>query len=256
MNRMMSGKFPVLIALAIMVAGLGSLAWAQTVMHVVLQKLPTQLQKPLPDLPRALGQYKVPPGSADQRLPEDQVQTLGTNIYLLRDYWNTKLPMDSPGAVIQVNINFYPTDFATPHVPDVCWTANGMQRLSDDLITIHNVPHADGSVSDLQMRLESFAASDSDDSETDDQVASAGGVYFVAYVFQVDGAYVPNPEQVSEMFWNQTARFGYDAKIEVRVVLPSTPQQAQAAITEFIRAALPSIEKCLPDWKKLTTEGK
>ncbi|HMD53525.1 MAG TPA: exosortase-associated EpsI family protein, partial [Phycisphaerae bacterium] len=152
MNRTTHNNLPVIIALVVMAAGCGSLAWAQSAMHVVLQKLPTPLQKTLVSLPQTIGQFKVPPGSADQRLPEDQVQTLGTTIYLLRDYWNTKLPENSPGAVVQLNINFYPTDFATPHVPDVCWTANGLQRMSDELITIHHVPHIDGTVSDLQMR--------------------------------------------------------------------------------------------------------
>jgi Protein of unknown function (DUF3485) len=259
MNRIMPHKVPAIVALMIMAAGLGSLAWAQEAMHIVLQKLPTPLQQPLASLPSTIGHYTVPPGSADELLPADQVQTLGTNIYLLRTYWNTKLPQAAPGALLQLNINFYPTDFATPHVPDVCWTANGLQRTSDDLITVQNVPHDDGTKSDLPMRLESFALPDNNDSDMllDSQATSNDGEFLnVAYVFQVDGAYVPNPEQVSEMFWNQTAKYGYDAKIEVRVDGPTTSQQAQDAIEKFMRTTLPSIEKCLPNWNKLNASNR
>ncbi len=247
--------FPTMVALGILIGGLVSLGIASSAFKVVLRKLPTPLQAPLRSLPKKLGQWVMPKGAVDQRLSSEIVQVLGTHHYLLRAYANTKMLAGTAGSQINLNLNYYDTAYATPHVPNVCWAGVGMKRIHDDLITIHHVPHANGTYSDLEMRFLSFYAPKMSDSEIPLSLNQHRGRYVnVAYVFQVDGRYVPNPQQVSELFWRTTSKYGYDAKIEVTADGPgglTTRAQARKAIASFIRAALPSIERLLPDWKKL-----
>ncbi len=247
-------------AVAILGAGLLSLEWAQAQMGMVLQKIPTPLQAPLPSLPRTLGVFKVPPGSADERLSTETLAVLGTHDYLIRKYEDTAMPPDSPASLVQINLNFYPTDFATPHVPNVCWVGAGLQRVKDNLIAVKNVPHADGRVTDLPMRFLAFAKPNGAGSGMPLMYSHhSGGEYInTAYTFQVDGKYAPNTQQVSAMFWHARSKYGYDCKIEVDVLGPSTRAEARKTISAFIRAALPSIERILPNWKKLnapSTQG-
>lgn len=240
-------------AVAILAGGLLSLEWAQGEMGMVLQKTPTPLQAPLPSLPRTLGVFRVPPGSADERLSAETLAVLGTHDYLIRKYEDTAMPPGSPASVVQINLNYYPTDFATPHVPNVCWVGAGMQRVKDDLIVIKNVPRADGQVAALPMRFLAFAKPNGAGSGMPLMFSrQSGGEYInTAYTFQVDGKYAPNTQQVSAMFWHAKSKYGYDCKIEVDVLGPSTRAQARKTISAFIRAALPAIERILPNWKKL-----
>lgn len=247
--------YPPLVAIGVLVAGLVSLSVASHAFNVVLQKLHTPLQAPLRSLPKKLGPWVMPKGAVDQRLSAEVVQVLGTHHYLLRPYVNTKMPPGSPGSEVRVNLNYYPTDFATPHVPNVCWAGIGMKRIHDTFITIHHVPHANGTYSNLEMRFLSFYAPKMSDSGIPLSMDQHRGRYInVAYVFQVDGRYAPNPQQVSELFWRTTSKYGYDAKIEVTAEGPgglTTRPQARKAIASFIRASLPAIERLLPNWKKL-----
>ena len=254
-NSTLKTLFPTLVALGILTGGLVALTVASNAFNVVLRKRHTPLQAPLRSLPKKLGNWVMPKGAVDQRLSAEVVQVLGTHHYLLRPYANIKMPPGSPGSQVDVNLNYYPTDFATPHVPNVCWAGVGMKRIHDSLITIHHVPHANGTYSNLEMRFLSFYAPKMSQAGIPLSMDQHRGRYVnVAYVFQVDGRYVPNPEQVSELFWRTTSKYGYDAKIEVTAEGPgglTTRPQARRAIASFIRAALPAIERLLPNWKKL-----
>ena len=244
---------PLVVALAILVGGLVSLTLAQNSFHVVLQKLHTPLQRPLYTLPKVLPPFRVRPGWVDSKLSADVVQVLGTHEYLLRKYWDSRLPRNAPGAIVSLNLNYYPTDFATPHVPNVCWIGIGLKRIHDSLIVIHNVPHANGTVSNMPMRFLSFAVPESGFSGLPLIINQTHGGRYIntAYTFQVDGRYVPDPQQVSELFWRRRSKYGYDAKIEIDVRGPCTRAVARRQIAAFLRAALPAIERRLPDWKKL-----
>ena len=246
-------QLPPLLALLILLGGVTALLAVQRSFHVVLQKQPTPLQKPLYTLPTRLPPFLVRPGWVDQKLPPEEVQALGTRDYLLRKYWYSRAAPDAPAAILAVNINYYPTSFATPHVPNVCWAGLGRKRIYDSLITVPRVPHANGSISAIPMRFLSFAVATGGSAILPLLHNSSHGGRFIntAYTFQVDGRYVADPQQVSALFWRKRSRFGYDAKIEVDILGPSRRAVARRRITAFLRAALPAIEKCLPDWRKL-----
>lgn len=247
---------PVAIAAIVFFVGYGALLWAQVTFRLVLLKTRTPLQKPLNDLPRTLGPFHMRSTWANEKLSPEVVHVLGTHRYLIRRYWYRPMSRSTPGAVVRLNINFYPTNFASPHVPNVCWEGAGLVLQKDSYLTLHNIPHANGKKSTLTLRFLSFAIPQSDATGLPIATASHSGLYLnTAYVFQVDGRYVPDPAQVSELFWRMHSKYGYDAKIEVDVLGATSPKFARKQIARFFRAALPSIERCLPDWKKLNAHS-
>ncbi len=248
-------RLTLISTLVVLAGGAVALGLAEKAFHVVLVKSPTPLQMPLRKIPKTLGQFVMRPDWVDQKLSSETVQVLGTNTYLMREYWYRKIPYGDPGSTVKLNINFYPTDFATPHVPNVCWNGVGLKRVRDSIITLRGIPHAAGKPGPIPMRFLSFSGADTESSGIPILIdRNTGGRYLnTAYVFQVDGRYVPNTQQVSAMFWRQTSKYGYDAKIEVDVEGLCTRATALRVINAFMRSALPSIERCLPDWKKLNS---
>ncbi len=244
------------VAAAILFAGLVSMYTAQAYFNVVLTKLPAPLQKPLPTLPTRMGRWKK--WGRDQRLSPEIVQVLGTRQYLLRTYRKIGLPLTSLRSLVTLNLNFYSKGDATPHVPNVCWQGVGRKRVYDHIITIHHVRHADGKYSSVQMRFLSFATPSTHggtlslltNSDHDNRLLNT------AYMFQVNGRYAPNVQQVTQLFWKTDSKYSYHAKIEVDVVHRCAPKIAEAMIKNFIRASLAHIERRLPNWKKLNARPR
>lgn len=240
------------VAAALMIAGVVSLYVAQAAWSVVLQKTPTPLQKPLVDLPRQLHDWIAV--GVDQRLSPETVQVLGTHNYLLRKY--ALVGSENPLDHVALNLNYYSGQFTTPHVPNVCWAGIGDKRVRDVFITVHHVRHANGTYSDLKMRFLSFSAPQHSHGDMSFFLANQNHTRLlnVAYAFQVNGAYVANPQQIAPRFWDTDSKYAYDAKIEVTVEQMCKPKRAEKAIKKFVRASLASIERCLPDWKKLNAK--
>jgi hypothetical protein len=87
----------------------------------------------------------------------------------------------------------------------------------------------------------------------------------VAYVFQVNGDYVANPQEVTSHFWKASNKYAYHAKIEVTpmiqvnaldargdqahrtIPMACTPQEAKQIVSDFLQAAVAEVEVCLPD---------
>ena len=85
----------------------------------------------------------------------------------------------------------------------------------------------------------------------------------VAYFFHCNGGYEPNPVAVRVKLQNLFERHGYYAKVELmadefaRAVSgpaaeakrAESAKKVQAAMADLLTAALPEVERCLPDWK-------
>ncbi len=247
---------PVAIAAAMFFVGYAALIWAESAFDLVLLKTRTPLQQPLTDLPRTLGEFHMRRGWANQKLSSEVIGVLGTHHYLIRRYWYKPMGMTRPGAVVRLNINYYPTNFASPHVPNVCWEGAGLVLQHDTYLTLHHIPHADGKTGNLTVRFLSFALPQADTTGLPIATVGQSNLFLnTAYVFQVDGRYVPNPAQVSELFWRKHSKYGYDAKIEIDVLSPTSRKLARKQIARFFRSALPAIERCLPNWKKLNAKA-
>jgi hypothetical protein len=249
-----------MVAVCLLAAGIAAVRGLQSMLHATFDKPRAELRKALFEIPTELG---VPPrfirDGTDEVLDTETVETLGTTEYLVRRYRNNSLPADAPGALVNLNVNYYGTGTSTPHVPEICWAGSGRVEVPNSRVNfvVKGVKRRDGSFIDLPMRMISFLPE-----HAPSDAPSGQPVYSnVAYVFHVNGDYVSNTEEVTSRFWKASYRYAYHSKIEVtpldptggkQSVLTCTQAQAQKIVEDFIREALPEVEACLPDPSELT----
>jgi hypothetical protein len=235
----------------LLLAGAAGLWAAQRMADVVLVKDPAPLSKPLPQLAEKFGSFVMMP--PDRKLAPDIVSVLGTEDYLLRRYKDTRKNNGELGQYVSLNLNYYAQGAASPHVPEVCWAGNGSERIGgEDFIMVNGVPHMRGGPTDIRMHTIHFRAQTRDPSELllpqSDNLAVN-----VAYCFQLLHGYVASPEEVSKHFWDPQARYAYHTKIELTITdergepVACEPALAEPIFADFLKAALPAIEECLPD---------
>ena len=216
--------------------------------------------------------------SKDQPLDPQVEEVLGTPQYVFRDYADTRvlasdqidqLKNASPGeynqllsqhesrhpeAFIRMGLTYYTGMVDTvAHVPERCYVADGfdVSEYTDIERTLGNYP--DGSPRKLKIRFLSF----------DDQTGTQRVSRNVGYVFHVDGVYDCDSLGVRAKLQNLLEPYGYYAKVELMTQAPAYKSQDSAArddsinaMSDFMTAALPDIEKCLPDWKAIHSRGR
>jgi hypothetical protein len=195
--------FRAVVGAAVIAMAVGTLWSVEKQFQLTLDKPPMPLQQPLSFLSKELGgsparyvAQGMPVASApDSTMDDETLDTLGTREYLLRRYVDTREPAESPTSVLHVNLNYYATGSATPHVPEICWAASGMEEASRDSRRIFEVPEVkrrDGRTVTLRMNMISFLAPGSD---------NPGVRKYVAYMYAVNGDYVATPKEVVSRFW-------------------------------------------------------
>jgi hypothetical protein len=234
-------------------------------------------------LPARLGPWAQ--ALPDEPLNPDMEDALGTRQYVYRKYIDTRLDphagnilhsptkmerddryvdflkrhtQDDKGGplvpVLTVGITYYTGLVDTvAHIPERCYIANGFEQASKDVETMPADGFADGKARDLKFTFINF----------DDQTNQEHGV-FVAYFFQVNGKYTEDPIEVRKTLQDLTEKYGYYAKVEIkaasndagRVPTPEYRAAVKNAITDFIGAALPELEKRLPDWQRVKAGGR
>jgi hypothetical protein len=232
---------------AILAGGYVGCLTLERALNLTFDKPPMPLSKPLFEMSKQLaGRYEAE--GPDEIMDEETVDVLGTKDYLLRGYTDlTKHPGDV-GELLKLNLNYYATGNASPHVPEICWAGTGMNEATTSrrYFDVANVKRADGTVMTLRMRLISFLPRQGISGVSAATAAESTQLLNVGYVFEVNGNYVATPSEVSSQFWRASAKHAYHTKIEVTVPDYCTQDQAIAAISDFIRAALPAVEECLP----------
>jgi uncharacterized protein DUF3485 len=223
-------------------------------------------------MPVSLGNwYSVSP---DEAIDPEIQQVLGTAQYLFRDYADTRrwpkeqllalrdksknerdaaiaaMQAESPQSVLRVAITYY-TGLAdtVAHIPERCYVADGFDV---SLYETHDAVcgrYADGSPRAISYRLINF----------EDQTARGRVGRDVGYLFHVDGAYESDSLEVRNRLASLRERYGYYAKVELMTTAPPGHDEqralSQAAMTDFLTAALPELEKMLPDWKRVHEQG-
>jgi hypothetical protein len=240
----------------------------EAALNATFDKPPLELpdSKKLPMISKSIGspvRYKAK--GPDEVLSGEMIETLGTTDYLVRQYQDLMVAEGESGSLVNLNVNYYGTGSATPHVPEICWAASGREEARDSRCNfdVKGVKRRDGSVVDLRMKMISFMPPRGNPLK--DEKSGKPLYTNVAYVFQVNGRYVASPQEVSSQFWKATYRFAYHAKIEVTPMmsdatgkpgpLTCTQEQAQKIVSDFVRDALYEIEGCLPDPAVLTNDG-
>jgi hypothetical protein len=158
------------------------------------------------------------------------------------------LQMQRDDGVVNMGLTYYTGLVDTvAHIPDRCYIADGYEPSSYTTPT-WNVAPAGAPAQPLGVHFISF----------EDQTGNNRVPKCVAYVFQVNGEYQCDPLEVRIRLQNLMQRYGYYAKIELMTVNKEREMQdvdtqtAADMMTQFLTAAKPEIEKCLPDWKKVT----
>ncbi len=255
-----------MIAAAFLAGGILTLRGLEAAMHATFDKPPASLALELPAMKRSLGQpARYVSTKTDEVLDPETIDTLGTDKYLIRQFEDRSLSATSPGAVLTLNVNYYPTGTSTPHVPEQCWKGTGREEVpgSRTVFDVENVRRRDGTMQTLRMRMISFRPLPGQPTTN----ARGEPVYSnVAYVFHVNGDYVASPQEVTSHFWKATFKYAYHAKIEItplervpapdgtllETVLSCTQEDAKRIVSDFVREAVPAVEECLPDPAILT----
>ncbi|MGN6367202.1 MAG: exosortase-associated EpsI family protein [Phycisphaerae bacterium] len=226
-------------------AGTVAMHTLEASLHLTFDKPPMPLRKPLSQMKKQLGEGpRYVANRPDDALEEDILQVLGTRDYLLREYTDTTKKSDQPGATLDLNVNYYPTGSATPHVPEICWAGSGLEEAKDlrKTFIVPGVKRADGRVQDIGMHLISFEVGSTGFLDN----TGAKKYRNVAYLFEVNGDCVVTPKEVISEFWKASNKHAYHSKIEVTIQEPCTQEEAEKAIGDFIKVALPAVEECLP----------
>jgi hypothetical protein len=208
--------------------------------------------------------------SEDRPLNGDVEKALGTKQYLNRIYVDrlaahktesdlkglderragelvNELQTRQPEAVIHVHMAYYTGLVDTvAHIPDRCMVADGFRPSGYDVKPGPTV-YADGKARDLRFRFITF----------EDTTAQARVTRNVGYLFKVNGLYTDDPFQVRKNLQDLTATFGYYAKVELMTQQPSKGDdgvgtKSARAMTDFLAALMPQVDRCLPDWDKVT----
>jgi len=164
--------------------------------------------------------------------------------------------LKGPYSLINVAVTYYTGKVDTvPHVPDRCYVADGFQPTEYTEKTWNLGQYAGGDTRAVPVRFIDF----------EDQTTRGAQNRCVTYFFHANGSYMSDHNKVRFKLQDLRQKYAYFAKIEVMNVLPlrqgapsndpareKDREQASAAMQKFLTAALPEIEKVLPDWEKAT----
>jgi hypothetical protein len=273
-----------LVVFVVLLAGAIGLNAATSALKLRFRKEAMSLRKKegLTALPAQLGTWLEVP--EPQTINPDQAHELGTDQYVFRNYVNigagpagvpvatreevlaleSLSPRDrtdrllalrnkNNNAVLTVAVTYYTGKVDTvPHVPERCYVADGFQPglFSPRDWALGTL--ANGESRTVPVRFIDF----------EDQTARGAQNRCVSYFFNANGKYMDDPNEVRVRLQALTERYAYFAKIEVMTLLPTRSGSAmtdamkqkdrdgaEAAMKDFLAAALPKIEEILPDWE-------
>lgn len=271
-----------LVAGVLFLAALGLNAATQA-MQLHFKKKPVPLAAPLHEsenggVARELGAWLQ--ATRDEPLDHTMLEALGTRDFVFRTYVNTavadpslveelkdlspgeaaaagdldaakrerqrrqellgRIAVQNPESVVMLSLTYYTGMVDTvPHIPDRCMIADGYEPVGYDVRSGTFGAYADGSPRQVEYRSIRF------EDDTDQKRVNKNVVYF----FHVNGRYESDPQGVRVSLQNLRERYGYFAKIEMLSTHPDRAV-AEAAMNDLMAAALPDIERALPDWEK------
>ena len=252
-----------LIAAAILAVSAVGWNTAVSALKIRTIKEKVELRKDLSTLPATLGDWVQV--SKDEPLDSELQETLDTNLYIFRDYVNTKLltadelaafngkttaerknmvarlQAGRPEAVLNLAVTYYTGKANTvAHIPERCYVADGYAPLTHDDVTWDVGPGRAGKTAsnpNLQVRYINF----------EDSTGTGRVTKRVAYFFFANGHYECDSLKVRQTLQDLWAKHAFYSKVELMGVI-GDDALAQKTMANFLSAALPEIEKCWPDW--------
>ncbi|MGC4031306.1 MAG: exosortase/archaeosortase family protein [Tepidisphaeraceae bacterium] len=256
----------IIVAAILVAAALGLNIFVQS-MKVSFRKEAVDPAEPLKLIHADLGPWAQV--TVDRAMNPDFEHELGTGLYLFRDYVDTrklseadrkkllaasmedreKLRVTMPALVdpknaIRFALTYYTGSVDTvPHVPDRCYAADGFKPSAYQVVTWPVLPREKESDRNVGVRLINF----------EDQIDSRRSrPRQVAYFFQVNGFYENDPIfGVRKRLQNLFERRAYFAKIEL-VTDQADNAAAEIVMADFLKNAMPDVERVLPQWTRPT----
>jgi len=147
-----------------------------------------------------------------------------------------------PDSAVNLGLTYY-TGWAdtVAHIPDRCYIADGYEPSSYELKSWQMGQHASGKARSVDVRFISFQ-----DNTGSNRVSKC-----VAYLFHTNGQYQNDPLVVRQVLQNLMQRYGYYAKIEM-MSIGEDKTASEKAMRDFLSVARPEIERCFPDWNKIS----
>jgi hypothetical protein len=258
-----------LVAVGVLLIAALTLNGAVQMMKLHFRKEPVALRRPLDEIPQQLGPWLQV--SKDEPLDKELQDVLGTEKYIFRDYIDTRqigevelatfkkeiitgdvvrhlarLRGDKPTSVLTAAVTYYTGLVDTvAHIPDRCYVADGFEPIDHSYPVLDvTPPAAAGSYSTSPSRDLKVCFINFEDQTPNREKLPVN----VAYFFQCNGTYESDPiDGVRLRLQDLSQRHGYYAKIELKTVMDDTIK-SKDTMADFLRYALPEIERCLPDW--------
>ncbi|MEM7624295.1 MAG: exosortase [Planctomycetota bacterium] len=249
----------------------------QTVVNwqkLVLHKEPVPLRHYLTNLPLEKGNYVF---LDDIIIPKEQVEELGTELYINRIYEDLSVDRGEPGRQIRLHVAYYTGLVDTvPHVPDRCFTAGGAIPLAKgpQIISIDPeiaTPAAEGPGYTAEAVTRPPGAEDDPFAPgttvhlpqrdidtvlfTYRQDHPNAPIEHVNYFFAANGKFLASPNEVRLQGFDLRDTHSYYCKIEVLIYGESDPERVRERTTAILDEFLPEILACLPDWQDVK-EGR
>lgn len=244
---------------------------AVVVLDQYFQKKPVPLRAELTTIPTALGPWVQV--TLDEPMSAEVEHALGTDKHLTRSYVDTRkappalvaelhgkeqderrallarIEAGDPSSVMTVHMAYYTgAPDTVAHIPERCMTGGGFVPTDPRTVTLPDVPAFGKSGADLPVKYVEFT----EQGARATTGATAGRKLNFAYFFQVNGQYDENAlSGVQAKLQDLRNEYGYYCKIELRAQHGEHADQARAAFADFLRHALPQIERCLPDWEQV-----
>lgn len=204
-------------------------------------KDPLPLRQPLSNPPTHLGPFEL---VKVVELPEEVIESLGTEEYVQATYRDTRMSENNPAAFVQLFVTYYTgIPDSVPHVPERCYTGGGHTKVKEGpvAVDVENLPANPNNKVDIKaVTFERFASG---------MLIKTTPTYY----FACNGTRTFSPLKVRTILKNPTDQYCYYAKIEVNFSTVRDRDKSIAKAKEFLQYAAPVMEnEYLPDWAAAT----
>ena len=238
----------------VLVAG-GALQGSVKALKIHLAKRPADLRQTLASLPRELGSFKAlefeDPDTGtmeiDRKLPEDSILALGTEVYLVRDYFDSQSTEELTPMVSVFSTYYTGKPELVPHVPERCQAATGYTQTGSETFEVI-VPDVGLPDDKLTVRASTFTGVDTR--------SGRSRSFAIIYFFVANGEYFDDWVRVrlhlnapQAYFWDKYSYYGF-----FRLTFPQSNDKEQciAAAKKFLKLGFPEMIQVWPDWDELS----
>lgn len=206
-------------AAGVLLAAAGVLRSVQAARHQVDKGFQAKSPFPLKEIPRVVGEWKVPDNS-EETLDDQTLRITGSTDYVIWKYKD-----ELTGTQLSILVLYGPAEPVVPHTPQVCYPATGYQPIG---------PPADKQVKYGKDKVATFRASEFVKTGGRDVIRSV-----VYHSFRLDGEWSPG---IASRRFPRRSPGVFKVQIQRRAVNSEGSLESSEPIEQFLRAFLPVLE--------------